>query len=289
MVEQNLLDTEIAQAQPQGKEKEGTCRDEQYRSSTPLQAQGSSPKSQVSSVFSSTRSTSSNWSSMSVGAINTPEFRRSPAPTPKLWTSAKEPQGNSTQCPPVTPSPLIRRSAAPSLSDYTHTLRSLSFDAHPSAHHRDGITSEGHSSGHAAVTADLVNGSDYRLSDDYTSLENRQYYPMGARSPAWSLLTASPVAPLPTIAEVPDEHVCRPPDPFPRGHSTAARAFNEGVVCEAESRRHNQNGKILDQESEAAESAIAEDVKLEPLLGGVQSCLGLLVRKQLSTLVISLA
>ncbi|KAK1530963.1 uncharacterized protein CCOS01_06066 [Colletotrichum costaricense] len=217
---------------------------ESFRDDDPQPAQTSTPQSRRSSVFSSTISPGSYQSSVSVGIVEPPPFRRSLAPTPKPKTATENLQGSYSEYRLVTPQPQFRRSAAPSLSDYAGTLRAQSHDVQTSVHHGEGVTSEESSRGTTAGMADLVNEIDDQIPDDHKAAESSKCFPTGVRSPTWSLLTASPVTRLPTVDEVNDDNgndIIRDPVPSSPVNSTATPTFQKVLTFGAEPQKDNQD------------------------------------------------
>ncbi|KAJ3944937.1 uncharacterized protein N0V96_004956 [Colletotrichum fioriniae] len=211
---------------------------EGFQDDDPRPAETTTPKSQRSSVFSSTISPGSYQSSVSVGLVEPPPFRRSMAPMPKPKTTEQLP-GRYSQCHLATPQPQFRRSTAPSLSGYTETLRAQSQDVQTSVNHGEGstgerVTIEGPSREATAGTIDLVNEVDDQIPGDHTAAENSKCSPMGVRSPTWSLLTASPIARPPTVAEVDDDDIGRDPVPSSPGKSAATPTFQKALTFGAE-------------------------------------------------------
>ncbi|KXH60069.1 hypothetical protein CNYM01_07864 [Colletotrichum nymphaeae SA-01] len=225
-----------------------------FQDDDPQPAQTSTPQSRRSSVFSSTISPGSYRSSVSVGIVEPPPFRRSLAPKPKPKTATENLQGSYSEYRLVTPQPQFRRSAAPSLSDYAETLRAQSHDVQTSVHHGESITSEGPSREATAGAGDLVNEIDDQVPDEQTpddhipddneAAESSKCFPTGVRSPTWSLLTASPVTRLPTVAEVNDDNdIHRDPVPSSPGNSTATPTFQKVLTFGAELQKdiHDDN------------------------------------------------
>ncbi|KAK1700213.1 hypothetical protein BDP55DRAFT_743140 [Colletotrichum godetiae] len=219
--------------------------DGERRFPTPQPAQRSSPQSQRSSTFSSAISIGSYQSSKSVGtAVEASPFRRSLAPTPKPNTGTERLHGTYSEHRPVTPLPQFTRSAAPSLSDYVETLRSQSHDIQTLIHHSDDDTTGETSREVTTRTADLAKEIDRQIPDKHASFEVDNSFPTGVRSPTWSLLTASPVARLPTVAEINDEDVCPTPGPSPSGNSNTAHTFQRSLKFRAEIQEDNHNENV---------------------------------------------
>lgn len=197
---------------------------------------------------------------MSVGIVEPPPFRRSLAPTPKPKTATENLQGSYSEYRLVTPQPQFRRSAAPSLSDCAETLRAQSHDVQNSVHHSEGVTIEGPSREATAGAGDLANkidgqipdnqiagdhAPDDHIPDDNEAAESSKCFPTDVRSPTWSLLTASPVARLSTVAEINDDNdIHRDPVPSSPGNSTASPTLQKALTFGAELQKNSHDDDI---------------------------------------------
>ncbi|KXH44494.1 hypothetical protein CSIM01_08780 [Colletotrichum simmondsii] len=245
-----------------------------FQDDDPQPAQTSTPRSRRSSVFSSTISPGSYRSSMSVGIVEPPPFRRSLAPTPKPKTATENLQGSYSEYRLVTPQPQFRRSAAPSLSDYAETLRAQSHDVQTSVHHGESVTSEGPSREATAGAGDLVNKIDDQIAgdqiagdhipDDRKAAESSICFPTGVRSPTWSLLTASPVARLSTVAEINDDNdIHRDPVPSSPGNSTFQKVLTFGAELQKDIHDDNITSTPLPERTRNARKTRGSDSRPE--------------------------